>query len=161
MQVAIRTVVTIDYTLTDDDGDVLDSSDGSEPLTYLHGADNIVPGLEAALTGKAPGDELQVKVPPEQGYGTRDEDLVQQVPRKQFPSANIEVGTEFHAQGEGGSQVVTVTEVTDEAVTVDANHPLAGMTLSFKVKVIDVREATLEELTHGHVHGPGDHHHHG
>ena len=159
MQIANQRVVTIDYTLTDDEGDVLDSSSGQEPLTYLHGSGSIIPGLENALEGKAAGDALKVTIPAAQGYGERDEDLVQAVPRDRFPGGDIEVGMRFHAQGSEGSQVVTVVAVDDSNVTVDGNHPLAGMTLAFDVKVLEVRDATAEELEHGHIHGKGGHHH--
>jgi FKBP-type peptidyl-prolyl cis-trans isomerase SlyD len=160
MQIANQTVVTIDYTLTDPKGEVLDSSKGEEPLTYIHGAGNIVPGLENALTGKSVGDSMQVTVAPIDGYGERDEELVQAVPRERFPGASsIEVGMRFHAQGSDGSQVVTVVAVDDKHVTVDANHPLAGTTLAFDVTVLEVRDATADELEHGHVHGKGGHEH--
>jgi FKBP-type peptidyl-prolyl cis-trans isomerase SlyD len=159
MLIADQKVVTIDYTLTDDQGEVLDTSRGQEPLTYIQGAGNIIPGLESALAGKTAGDDLKVTIPPEQAYGQRDEELVQAVPRDRFPGEAIEVGMRFHAQGEEGSQVVTVVSVDAANVTVDANHPLAGMTLAFEVKVIEVRDATAEELSHGHVHGKGGHEH--
>jgi len=161
MQVDKHKVVTIDYTLQDDSGNVIDSSeDGS--FAYLHGADNIIPGLENALAGKSAGEELAVSVSPQDGYGLRDESRSQVVPRDMFPSdADIEPGTQFHAQGpDGQNLLVTVTEVEDDNVTVDGNHPLAGISLNFQVKVVDVRDATAEELDHGHVHGPGEHHHH-
>lgn len=159
MQIGKEKVVTIDYTLTDDKGEVLDSSQGQEPLTYIHGSGTIIPGLESALEGKTAGDNLKIKVVPEQGYGERDEDLVQAVPRGRFPGGDVTVGMRFHAQGSGGSQVVTVVAVDDANVTVDANHPLAGVTLSFDVDVREVREATADELSHGHVHGEGGHQH--
>jgi FKBP-type peptidyl-prolyl cis-trans isomerase SlyD len=159
MQIADQTVVTIDYTLTDDKGEVLDSSKGEEPLVYIHGAGSIIPGLENALAGKSVGDALQVTIAPVDGYGERDEELVQAVPRSRFPGASVEVGMRFHAQGSDGSQVVTVVAVDDSNVTVDANHPLAGMTLAFDVKVLEVRGATADELQHGHVHGKGGHEH--
>jgi FKBP-type peptidyl-prolyl cis-trans isomerase SlyD len=159
MQIANQKVVTIDYTLRDDQGDVLDSSQGQEPLTYIHGAGNIIPGLENALAGKGPGESLKVTIPPAEGYGDRDEELVQKVPRDRFPGGSVEVGMRFHAQGSAGSQVVTVVAVDEGNVTVDANHPLAGMTLAFDVKVLEVRDATADELQHGHVHGKGGHHH--
>jgi FKBP-type peptidyl-prolyl cis-trans isomerase SlyD len=159
MQIANQAVVTIDYTLTDDQGAVLDSSNGEEPLTYIHGSGSIIPGLENALAGRAAGDALKVTVAPVDGYGERDEELVQAVPRNRFPAASIEVGMRFHAQGSDGSRVVTVVAVDDANVTVDANHPLAGMTLAFDVKVLEVRTATADELEHGHVHGKGGHEH--
>ena len=159
MQIGKEKVVTIDYTLTDDQGEILDTSQGQEPLTYMHGAGSIIPGLESALEGKVAGDKLQVKVAPADGYGERDEELVQAVPRNRFPDGDINVGMRFHAQGSAGSQAVTVVAVDDRNVTVDANHPLAGVTLSFDVQVREVRQATEDELKHGHVHGKGGHHH--
>lgn len=158
MQIADLTVVTIDYTLTDEDGDELDTSRGGEPLTYLHGAGNIIPGLERALAGHSSGDELSVTILPEDAYGNPDEDLVQRLPRGNFPPGDIPVGSQFRADGPGGPQVVTVVGVDAATVTIDANHPLAGVTLTFAVTVRDVREATAEERKHGHVHGPGGAH---
>ena len=168
MHIEKRKVVTIEYTLTDESEEVLDTSKGQEPLTYLHGAGNIIPGLEAALEGKTEGDALKVKITPEEGYGDRDETLVQAVPRDRFPDGELEVGMQFRADGPEGPRLVTIVEMDDKSVTVDANHPLAGVTLCFDVAVVAVRDATLEELTHGHVHGEGghdhgddhDHHHH-
>jgi FKBP-type peptidyl-prolyl cis-trans isomerase SlyD len=159
MLIADQKVVTIDYTLTDDQGEVLDTSRGQEPLTYIQGAGTIIPGLETALVGKAVGDDVKVTIAPANAYGERDEELVQAVPRNRFPSGDITVGMRFHAQGEAGSQVVTVVSVDADNVTVDANHPLAGMTLAFDVKVVEVRDATADELAHGHVHGEGGHVH--
>ncbi|KPK37247.1 MAG: peptidylprolyl isomerase [Gammaproteobacteria bacterium SG8_47] len=161
MQIANNTVVTIDYTLTDSSGEVLDSSEGSPGFAYLHGANNIIPGLENALSGHKAGDMLNVSVEPENAYGQRDEDKVIDVPRDRFENADsIEVGMHFHTQSEHGEvQVVRVVAVSDEAITIDGNHPLAGATLTFDVSVKAVREATPEELDHGHVHGPEGHHH--
>jgi FKBP-type peptidyl-prolyl cis-trans isomerase SlyD len=154
-------VVSIDYTLTGDDGQVIDSSKGREPLHYLHGAGNIIPGLESALEGKAQGDQVNVSVPPEQGYGPRDERMVQAVPRASFGGvAEIKPGMQFQAQTNAGPRIITVVDVQGDQVMIDANHPLAGQTLNFDVNVRDVRDATQEELSHGHVHGPGGHHHH-
>ena len=159
MQIAENTVVHINYTLTDDAGEVLDSSQGRAPLAYLHGAGNIVAGLEEALSGKQPGDELQVSLPPEKGYGTKDAGLVQDVPRSAFQGVEqIEPGMQFRAESQSGTRVITVVDVGDEAVKVDANHPLAGKTLNFDVSVVDVRPATTEEVDHGHPHGPGGAH---
>jgi FKBP-type peptidyl-prolyl cis-trans isomerase SlyD len=162
MLVAQDKVVLIHYTLTDDTGKVLDSSSGGEPLAYLHGQGNIIPGLEKALEGKQAGDKLNVRVEPSEGYGVRDDSLVQQVPRRSFGSvATLEPGMQFHAQSsQGHTRVVTVTRVQGDMVTVDGNHPLAGEVLTFDVEVAEVRDATGEELEHGHVHGPGGHHHH-
>lgn len=161
MQIDKHSVVTIDYTLTAPDGQVLDSSRGKQPLTYLHGVGGIIPGLEAALAGKTAGDKINVVIPPEQGYGQKDPQMVQAVPREMFKGApEIKPGMQFQAQSPQGPRVVTVVAVTDKEVTVDANHPLAGMELKFDVDVKEVRAATAEEVSHGHVHGPGGHHHH-
>ena len=161
MNVAKDKVVTIDYTLTGDGGDVLDSSQGGEPLTYLHGAGAMIPGLETALEGKSAGDAVKAVVPPDQAYGQKDPSLVQPVPRDRFSGVpDVRPGMQFTAEGKSGSRVVTVVSVDDRNVTVDANHPLAGQTLNFDVTVVDVRDATSEELSHGHAHGPGGHHHH-
>lgn len=160
MQIANNRVVSINYTLKDDDDNIIDqSSDGS--FSYLHGASNIIPGLENALTGKAAGDELSVSIPPEEGYGVRDAARVQNVPREMFPAdQEIQAGMQFHAQGpDGQSIVVMVAKVDDDTVTVDGNHPLAGVQLNFDVKVMEIRDATAEELEHGHVHGPHGHDH--
>jgi FKBP-type peptidyl-prolyl cis-trans isomerase SlyD len=159
MRIGKNSVVSIDYTLTDAAGTVLDSSQGQTPLVYLHGSGGIVSGLEEALQGKTPGENLKVTVPPARGYGERDAALLQQVPRHLFDIEDLAPGMRFHAEGEHGMQVVTVTEVDGDSVTVDANHPLAGQTLHFDVTVIEVRAATAEELSHGHVHGPHGHHH--
>jgi FKBP-type peptidyl-prolyl cis-trans isomerase SlyD len=161
VKIAHEKVVSIHYTLTDSAGTVLDSSSGSHPLAYLHGFGNIIPGLENALEGKATGDKFSVTVEPGEGYGERDEGLVQAVPRTAFKGVKeLAPGMQFQAQGPQGTRLVVVTQVTADIVTVDANHPLAGQTLHFEVEVSEVREATSEELEHGHVHGPGGHHHH-
>jgi FKBP-type peptidyl-prolyl cis-trans isomerase SlyD len=160
MQIAANCVVSIHYTLTDEAGAVLDSSSGGDPLAYLHGAGNIIPGLEKALEGKQAGDKLDVIVQPEDGYGVRDEGLVQQVPRRAFQGVrDIKPGMRFNANTGQGAAQVTVTQVQGDMVTIDGNHALAGVTLKFSVEVSKVREATAEELMHGHVHGPGGHHH--
>ena len=160
MQISQNSVVTMNYTLTDDKGNKLDESQDSS-FAYLHGASNIIPGLENALAGKSAGDELTVSVSPEDAYGVRDESMLQQVPKSMFEdTSQIAVGTQFHAQGPNGEMlVVTVMEVQDDHVVVDGNHPLAGVDLNFDVKIIDVRDASEEEVAHGHVHGPGGHHH--
>lgn len=160
MQVAKNKVIFIDYTLTDAQGTELDSSQGRGPFAYIHGIGNIIPGLEAALEGKSKGDQVNAVIDPENAYGTRDESLVQQLPRSQFDTdQDIQVGMQFQAMSENGPRVVTVVSVETDNVTIDANHPLAGVTLHFDVTVNDLREATDEELSHGHVHGPDDHHH--
>lgn len=160
MQITANKVVTIDYTLTDEQGQVIDSSQGRDPLAYLHGFNNIIPGLESALEGRSSGDSMNVVVAPGEAYGERDDALVQSVSRELFEDAEqLEVGMRFQSVSEQGVRLVTVVEVADDSVTVDANHPLAGVTLNFDVTVVDVREATQEELEHGHVHGPEGHHH--
>jgi len=160
MQISKNKVVSIDYTLTGDDGNVIDTSEGREPLAYIQGVGNIIPGLENALEGKTTGDRLTVKVTPEEGYGARDEGLQQIVNRDQFQGVeDLEVGMQFHAQTNQGVGVVTITAIEGEDVTVDGNHPLAGQNLNFDVAIVEVRDATSEELEHGHVHGPGGHEH--
>lgn len=154
MQISKNKVVAIDYTLTDNDGNTLDTSANREPLKYIQGAGNIIPGLERALEGEESGAQVNVTVQPDEGYGQRDENLKQQVPRNLFEGVDtLEPGMQFQAQTEGGVQIITVAEVGDEQVLVDANHPLAGVTLNFDVNVVEVRDATEEELEHGHVHG--------
>lgn len=160
MQIEKNRVVTLNYTLRDDQGTVIDSSSGRGPLAYLHGKGNIIPGLEDALAGKAEGDTLDVTVAPERGYGPRDERLVQIVPRAKFGEVEgLAVGMQVRVHGQQGARIVTVVRVDRDFVTVDGNHPLAGRTLHFSVEVTGVRKATHEEVTHGHVHGPGGHHH--
>ncbi|MCG6969350.1 MAG: peptidylprolyl isomerase [Gammaproteobacteria bacterium] len=160
MQIAKHKVVTLDYTLTDKDGNVLDQSQGGE-FTYLHGAKNIIPGLENALDGKKSGDEVKVSVAPDDGYGQRNDALTQVVPKDAFESNDeIQVGQQFHAQTPEGQYVmITVMNVEGDQITIDGNHPLAGVDLNFDVKVVDVRDATDEEVSHGHVHGPEGHQH--
>lgn len=156
MQIAQDTVVQIHYTLRGAAGEIIDSSSGGEPLTYLQGHGNLIPGLEAALEGKSVGAHEEVVIAPEQGYGLRDAALVQDLPRSAFSGvAKLEVGMRFHA----GQRQVTIARIDGDTVTVDANHALAGATLHFSVDIIGVRAATHEELSHGHVHGPGGHHH--
>ena len=161
MHIAEQSVVSIHYTLTNDAGETLDTSDGREPLVYLHGAQNIIPGLENELTGKNVGDSFDVTIQPEEAYGTVNPELVQTVPHSAFEGVEkVEPGMQFQARGDDGeTQVITVTEVADSGVTVDGNHPLAGQVLNFSVRVEEIREATEEEIEHGHVHGPGGHHH--
>jgi FKBP-type peptidyl-prolyl cis-trans isomerase SlyD len=158
MQIGAKKAVTIHYTLRDDAGEVLDSSEGRAPLTYLHAEGNIVPGLEKALDGKQAGDEVKVTVPPEDGYGARSDDNVRNVPRRRLPEGKIEPGMRMRMQTDVGQVIAMVTAVKGDYVTLDTNHPLAGTTLHFEVKVVEVRDATAEELEHGHVHGPGGHH---
>jgi len=160
MQISKNSVVSFDYTLTDPQGKVIDSSKGQQPLTYLHGAGGIIPGLESELEGKKAGDALTVTVPPEKAYGNKDANMIQAVPRTAFKGVeDIQPGMQFQAQSPQGPRVVTVLAVTPTEVTVDANHPLAGVELKFDVTIVSVRAATEEELDHGHVHGAGGHHH--
>ena len=160
MKIAENHVVTLNYTLKDNDDNIIDKSDDGS-FCYLHGANNIIPGLENALTGKSSGDEISVSVAPDEGYGPRDDTRIQEVPRDAFPpEISIEPGMQFNAQGpEGQAVVVTIAKVDGDSITVDGNHPLAGVTLNFDVTITDIRDASAEELEHGHVHGPGGHHH--
>jgi FKBP-type peptidyl-prolyl cis-trans isomerase SlyD len=162
MQATKDAVVVIDYTLTDSaTGQMIDSSKGKEPLPYIHGQGAIIPGLERALEGKKKGDRVQVTIAPVDGYGEKDPKMVSKMPRSAFGGApQLAVGMKFEARGEQGSQVVTVTEISGDEVTIDGNHVLAGVTLNFDVTIKEIRKATGEELAHGHVHGPGGHHHH-
>ena len=159
MLIAINKAVSIDYTLTNDAGEVIDSSAGGEPLVYLQGAGNIIVGLEKALDGKQVGDELTVVVEPEEAYGEYSAELVSTLNRAMFEGVDeLEVGMQFHASGpDGSTQIVTIRDLEGDQVTVDGNHPLAGQRLNFQVKITDVRDASEEELAHGHVHGAGGH----
>jgi FKBP-type peptidyl-prolyl cis-trans isomerase SlyD len=159
MQIGSKKVVSLEYTLKNDKGDVLDSSEGREPLAYLHGAGNIIPGLEKALEGKGAGDELEVAVTPENGYGQRDEKLVRNMPVRKIMEKNLQVGGRYPAQTDQGPRLVQVLALRGDYAHVDQNHPLAGQNLNFKVKVVAVRDATEEEVQHGHVHGPEGHAH--
>jgi FKBP-type peptidyl-prolyl cis-trans isomerase SlyD len=156
MQITKHKVASIHYTLTDNDGNVLDSSSGREPLTYIQGIGNLIPGMEEGLEGKTKGEKFNIKVSPEKGYGVKDDALTQKVPRSAFGTQEVKVGMQFQTN-QGG--VVTVTHVGLAEITVDANHPLAGVELNFAVEVLEIRNATDEEISHGHVHGPGGHHH--
>lgn len=150
MQIAQNTVVSIDYTLRNTEGEVIDTSEGREPLSYLHGHGQIIPGLEKALEGGSAGDELSVTVPPEEGYGPHQEELVQQVPKSAFDGVDkVEPGMQFQAESSAGPMIVTVKEIVDDTVTVDGNHALAGQELQFAVTVQDVREATEAEVSGG------------
>jgi FKBP-type peptidyl-prolyl cis-trans isomerase SlyD len=155
MEVAANCVVSINFTLQNDKGELLDSSPDEAPLVYLHGADGIIPALEQTLAGKAIGDAFSVTIAPEQAFGPHQEDLVVEVPRGNFPEGQeLSPGMQFQAQDpdSSDSRILTITLVSDETVTVDANHPLAGMTLCFEGTVHDVRAATPEEIDHGHPH---------
>jgi FKBP-type peptidyl-prolyl cis-trans isomerase SlyD len=160
MSISQDQVVSIHYTLRDDAGEVIDRSAEGEPLLYLHGHGNLIPGLERELTGRKTGDRLQVKIAPSDGYGDYDQGLVQRVPRRALKGiADVRVGMRLQAHTAQGPRAVTVTQVSGDLVTLDGNHPLAGKNLNFEVEVAAVRAATEEELAHGHVHGAGSHHH--
>jgi len=161
MQISKNTVVTLNYTLKNDQGETLDESqDGS--FLYMHGVGGIIPGLENQLEGKTAGDTLTAHIEPADGYGERDDSMVQVVPRDMFEAGHpIEEGIQFHAESpEGDMLTVTVTKIDGDDVTVDGNHPLAGVALNFDINIVDIREASKEEIEHGHVHGPDGHHHH-
>ena len=160
MSITRDQVVSIHYTLKNDAGEVLDHSADGEPLTYLHGHGNLIPGLERELAGKNAGDKLQVTIAPADAYGEYDPQLVQRVARRSLKGlADIRIGMRLQAQSGHGARAVTVTQIAGDMVTLDGNHPLAGNTLHFEVEVAEVRAATEAELSHGHVHGPGGHHH--
>lgn len=155
MKVAPLSVVTLEYTVTDEHGEVIDTTVGKEPLVYLHGTRYLVSGLEAELEGRSVGEAFDVTLTPSQAYGEYDENLVQEVPGELFDGMEVSEGDTFVAETDEGHRPVTVVEVSEEFVKVDGNHPLAGVTLGFKVEIKDVRAATAEELAHGHVHGAG------
>jgi FKBP-type peptidyl-prolyl cis-trans isomerase SlyD len=156
MQITKHKVASIHYTLTNNEGKILDSSSGREPLTYIQGIGNLIPGMEEGLEGKSKGEKLSLKISPEKGYGVKDEALTQRVPRTAFGGQEVKVGMQFQTN-QGG--VVTVTHVGLSEITVDANHPLAGVELNFAVEIMDIRPATEDEIAHGHVNDPGGHHH--
>ena len=160
MQVADNKAVSIHYTLTNDEGETLDSSIGGEMLVYLHGAGNIISGLESALAGKSIGDKMNVRIEAEDAYGEFMEDRIQVISRDMFEGIDtIEVGMQFHADVSSGPGIVTVIEVLGDDITIDGNHPLAGIPLTFDVEIMHIRPATAEEMAHGHIHGEGGHHH--
>ncbi|CAN5356851.1 peptidylprolyl isomerase [soil metagenome] len=160
MQIDNNAVVTFHYTLTDESGQVIDSSEGNEPLSYLQGSGQIVPGLERQMAGHVAGDKFTATVAPEDAYGESDPALVQVISRAQLQGVeDLEVGMQFQAEGGRHATTVTISKLEGDQVTVDANHPLAGATLHFAIEVTAVREASAEELSHGHVHGAGGHQH--
>lgn len=160
MTIENNKVVSIDYVVKDEQGETMDASEEGAPLVYLHGFQNVIPGLENALNNKKVGDKLTAEIAPADAYGDYQEQAVQQVPMGAFEGVeNIEPGMAFTAQTEQGPVNIIVTGVEGDTVTVDGNHPLAGKTLTFEVEVKDVRDATQEELDHGHVHGEGGHQH--
>jgi FKBP-type peptidyl-prolyl cis-trans isomerase SlyD len=156
MQISKDKVAGIHYTLKDNTGTVIDTSDGRDALYYLHGAGNLIIGMEEGLEGKSKGDKFDLKIAPEKGYGDRNPAMTQKVPLSAFGNQEVKEGMKFST---GKGDVVTVTEIAVDSVTVDANHPLAGVELNFSVEIVEVRNATQEEITHGHVHGPGGHQH--
>lgn len=155
-----NSVVRFHYSMKDGNGDVLDSSDNSEPMTYLHGQDGLLKGLQEALEGKAVGDQLEVNLSPDQAFGERVDNAEQRVPLKHLAGAKKwKPGMTAIVHTENGNREVTVRKVGHTMATVDTNHPLAGKSLNFSVEVSEVRQATEEEIAHGHAHGPGGHHH--
>jgi FKBP-type peptidyl-prolyl cis-trans isomerase SlyD len=152
-------VVGIHYTLKDNSGEVLDKSQVGNPLYFIHGMGSIILGLEEALLGKKVGDSFQVSIPPDKGYGEKKQDLIQLVDKSSFGDQDVQVGMQFTARAGDNAYNVVITEIANGKVTVDANHPLAGQILHFDVSIEDVRSATQDEISHGHVHGPGGHHH--
>jgi FKBP-type peptidyl-prolyl cis-trans isomerase SlyD len=159
MQVALNRVVSIDYQLRDEEGELIDESAPGEPLEYLHGVGGIIPGLEKALEGRRVGDSFAIVIPPADGYGEHNPKLTQRVSRRDFgKDQELELGMRFRVQTNLGQQVVTIIDIDGDDVTLDANHELAGVTLCFQIAVRQIREATPEEISHGHVHGPGHHH---
>lgn len=160
MQITNNTAVSIHYTLMNDLGEELDSTADGEPLDYLHGQGSIISGLENALTGKAIGDKLDIRIEPSDAYGEFSDDMIQVVSRDMFDGIdNVEVGMQFHAAVNSGSGIVTVVKIDGDDITIDGNHPLAGQALNFSVEVVGVRPATKDEIQHGHIHGAGCHHH--
>jgi FKBP-type peptidyl-prolyl cis-trans isomerase SlyD len=160
MIIADKKVVLMHYTLTDDSGETLDTSKGEDPLGFIYGIGNIIPGLEKAIAGKKVGDKVKATVPPEEGYGVKKDDLIQTAPLSKFDNPKeIEVGVQFEIETPERVMAASVTKVDKDTVTFDMNHPLADLTLHFDVEITEIREATKEELEHGHVHGPGGHHH--
>jgi FKBP-type peptidyl-prolyl cis-trans isomerase SlyD len=160
VEITADRVVLIHYTLKDDAGAVIDSSSGADPLAYIQGHGNLVAGLEKALEGKKDGDTVAVSVSPADGYGKYDAALIQRVPKRSLQgTGEIKKGMQFQGQTPDGMRLFTVTAVVGDMITLDGNHPLADKTLHFDVNIVSVREATAEELEHGHVHGAGGHHH--
>ncbi|ART81138.1 FKBP-type peptidyl-prolyl cis-trans isomerase [Oceanisphaera avium] len=160
MSISDNTVVTLDFTVTNIDGEVLDTTEDKQPLEYIHGTGYLVSGLEEELEGKEVGDSFNVTLRPDQAYGERDTSLIQSVPGELFDGMEVAEGDTFVAETDDGHRPVTIIEVAEESVTVDGNHPLAGMTLTFNGVVRATRAATAEELEHGHVHGAHDHDEH-
>lgn len=160
MQIAEQTVVSLNYTLKNSDGNLLDTSEGRSPLVYLHGVGALISGLEDELQGKVQGDKINAVIPPEKAYGSRSEDLVKLVSKDGFQGEEeIHEGMQVQLETEHGPAIALITKIEGNDVTLDLNHPLADMTLHFDVEIVDVRAATADEISHGHAHGPGGHQH--
>ena len=160
MEIKKNSAVTLNYSLKNEEGTLLDTSEGREPLTYLHGVGGLIPGLESELEGKQASDKLQVVVSPENGYGKRQEELKQVVPKDGFQGdEEMVVGMQVQLDTEQGPMVAMITDINENEVTLDMNHPLADMELHFDVEIVEVRDASDDEISHGHVHGPGGHQH--
>ena len=153
-------IITFHYELKDDAGKALDSSKGKEPISFLEGSDTIIPGLEDALLLLKKSETKNISVPYADAYGPYDQSLVTKVARNQFPAEKLNVGDVFQIEKDGMHRLISVIEITDDVVAIDANHPMAGKNLHFRVQIVERREATAEEIDHGHVHGEGGHHHH-
>lgn len=159
MQIVNNTAVSIHYVLTNDKGEEIDSTDGGDPLVYLHGHGNIISGLEKALHNREVGDKFTIRIEPAEAYGEFSNDMIQVVSRDMFDGIDqLEVGMQFHAAVNTGSSVITVTKIDGDDITIDGNHPMAGQALNFEIEVVNVRMATKDEVTHGHIHGAGCHH---
>ena len=159
MQIANNTAVSIHYTLTNDQGEEIDSTMGGEPLVYLHGHGNIISGLEKALHNRNVGDKFIIRIEPAEAYGEYSENMIQVVSREMFDGIDqIEVGMQFHAAVNSGTGIITVTKVDGDDITIDGNHPMAGEALNFDIDIVNVRMATKEEISHGHIHGAGCNH---
>jgi FKBP-type peptidyl-prolyl cis-trans isomerase SlyD len=160
MQITDNAVALFHYTLKNAAGEILDSSSGGEPLAYLQGFGNIVPGLEREMAGKQAGDKFLAVIAPADGYGIKNEDLLRVVPKSAFPTdVALEVGMQFGSQTPQGPMAIVISKIDGDQITIDGNHPLAGVTLHFDIEIVSVRKASDEEIQHGHVHGPGGHHH--
>lgn len=160
MKVAKNTVVSLNYTLKNNEGEVLDTSEGREPLVYLHGVGALIPGLENVLEGEGEGSKVSTVIKPEDAYGHRKDDLLHKVPKSGFTSdEEMQEGMRVQLETENGPAIAVISKIEGEEVTLDLNHPLAGMELHFDVEVVGIREAQQEEIDHGHAHGPGGHHH--
>ena len=161
MEVQDQKVVVIEYKLVDSEGKLVDSSEGSDPLAYIHGAGQLIKGLERELLGKKAGDEFEAVIAAIDAYGERSDDQIRTVPKAQVSGVgDLDIGIQLEGVDEAGNRAIfTVAALEEETVTLDGNHPLAGMDLNFSVKVIEVRDASADELSHGHAHGPGGHHH--